>query len=68
MFISYFLNMLSEMSEKVEFLKYISAFTLADIRNVITKVRINPVIVVVSALIYLAFIIATIVRYEKKEL
>jgi len=41
--VSYFLQMLSQISENVEFLKYASVFTLADTRNVITEVAINPI-------------------------
>ena len=67
-FISYFLNILSEMSESTEFLKYISIFTLSDIRNVIINVAINPVMVILSIGITAAFIIATILHYNKKEL
>ena len=47
-FINYFLQIISEMSESTEFLKYISIFTLADIRNVITKVTINPVMIIIA--------------------
>lgn len=67
-FISYFLQIISELNEKTEFLKYLSIFTLADIRNVIINVAINPVLVVISLLITLLFIILTIVHYNKKEL
>ena len=67
-FISYFLQIISELNEKTEFLKYVSISTLADIRNVIINIAINPVLVVMSLLITLLFIILTIVHYNKKEL
>ena len=67
-FISYFLQIISELNEKTEFLKYVSIFTLADIRNVIINIAINPLLVVMSLLITLLFIILTIVHYNKKEL
>ena len=67
-FISYFLNIISEMSESTEFLKYISIFTLSDIRNVITDVAINPLMAILSILITAIFIILTIMHYDKKEL
>ena len=67
-FASYFLNVISEMGESTEFLKYISIFTLADIRNVIVDVSINPLIVALAIGITLLFIILTIIRYNKKEL
>ena len=67
-FASYFLNILSELSETTEFLKYFSIFTLADIRNVITNNVINPIIIIISIIISLIFLILTIVKYNKKEL
>ena len=67
-FASYFLNMISEMSDKTEFLKYISVFTLADIRNVISKTEINPIILIVTFVLTASFIALSAVRYEKKEL
>ncbi len=67
-FVSYFLNIISEITTETEFLKYISIFTLADIRNVILNVSINSLLVVLSIVITALFIILTIVHYEKKEL
>ena len=67
-FVSYFLNVISEIGESTEFLKYISIFTLADIRNVILNVSINPILVVLSTGITVIFMILTMIRYEKKEL
>ena len=52
-FASYFLNIISEMGESTEFLKYISIFTLADIRNVIINVSINPLMIVSNQLLML---------------
>ena len=67
-FVSYFLNVISEIGESTEFLKYISIFTLADIRNVILNVFINPILVVLAICITVIFMILTMIRYEKKEL
>lgn len=67
-FASYFLQIISEMSESTEFLKYISIFTIADIRNVIVNVSINPLMIVLSVGITAVLLIFTIVHYEKKEL
>lgn len=67
-FMSYFLNILSEMSESTEFLKYISVFTLADIRNVIINISINPLMIFISIVITLLFIVLSIIHYDKKEL
>ena len=67
-FVSYFINVISEIGESTEFLKYISIFTLADIRNVILNVSINPILVVLAMCITVIFMILTMIRYEKKEL
>ena len=37
--LSYILQMISTLADSTEFLKYLSVFTLADIRNVITDNR-----------------------------
>ena len=67
-FASYFLNIISEMSESTEFFKYISVFTLADIRNVIINVSINPVMVILSIIITAIFMFLAVIHYDKKEL
>ena len=67
-FASYFLNVISEIGESTEFLKYISIFTLADIRNVIVNIEINPLMVALAIGITAIFMILAIIRYEKKEL
>ncbi len=67
-FASYFLNIISEMGESTEFLKYISIFTLADIRNVIVETKINPLMIALSIIITTILISLTIVHYNKKEL
>lgn len=66
--ISYVLQMLSAIAETTEFLKYFSVFTLADIRNVITDVSINPLMVIISISLSGLFFVLTLIRYNKKEL
>jgi ABC-2 type transport system permease protein len=67
-FLFYVISVLSELSEKVEFLKYFSIYTLADTRNVISKVEINSVMVVISISITIIFILGSYIRYNRKEL
>ena len=67
-FIFYLINTLSELSTKVEFLKYMSIYTLADVRNVITDVKINPWMIIISIVITLLCILGAITNYQKKEL
>lgn len=66
--ISYVLQVLSSLAETTEFLKYFSAFTLADIRNVITDIAINPLLILMSIGLSVMFLGLTIIRYNKKEL
>ena len=56
-FVFYLFSVLAELSTNVEFMKYLSVYTLADVRNVISKVEINPIIVLISLFISIAFII-----------
>lgn len=67
-FIFYLLNVLSELASNVEFLKYFSIYTLADIRNIIENGCINPLVVVISTFITVIFVLLTYIRYNKKEL
>ena len=67
-FASYFLNIIAEMGESTEFLKYISIFTLSDIRNVIMNVSINPIMALLAIIITFIFVTLAIIHYEKKEL
>jgi len=67
-FASYFLQILSEISETTEFFKYFTVYTLADVRNVIIDIAINPIMAILSIVLTGVFIIASFIRYEKKEL
>ena len=66
--ISYVLQTLSTMAKVTEFLKYFSVFTLADIRNVIVNISINPLIVIISICMSIIFFFLTLVKYNNKEL
>ena len=66
--ISYMLQMLSTMANETEFLKYLSVFSLADIRNVILDKAINPLMIFLSLILSIVFLISTIVHFNKKEL
>ncbi len=67
-FISYFLQMVSNMGSSAEKLKYLSVFTLADIRNVITDARIQPIMVAITFVLCGMFLGTAIFHYERKEL
>lgn len=66
--ISYALQVLSSLAESTKFLKYFSVFTLADIRNVVVKSAIDPMIILFSIGLSALFLAFTIIRYNKKEL
>lgn len=67
-FASYFFNIIAEMGESTEFLKYVSVYTLADIRNVILNAFINPLLVSLTIGITVILIVLTMIHYERKEL
>lgn len=67
-FASYFLQIISELSSETEFFRYLSIFTLADIRNVIVNEAINPIMVIISIVLFIVFITLTLIYYNKKEL
>ena len=64
---SYILNTLASLSTNTEFLKYFSAFTLSDIRNVILNKTYNMNLLAGCFTISIVFLIFTIIRYDKKE-
>ncbi|MBR5657943.1 MAG: ABC transporter permease subunit [Lachnospiraceae bacterium] len=67
-FAAYILNVISEMGKSVEGFKYISVFTLADSRGVITNSEIRPIFAVISLGLCAVLILCAMVRYQKKEL
>ena len=66
-FLFYMITVLSELSTKVEFLKYFSIYTLADTRNVIENTKLNPIIICISIIITILLISLTYIKYNKKE-
>lgn len=67
-FVFYMINVISELSDKVEFMKYFSIYTLTDIRNVISNGYIRPIYFILSLTISVFFIISSYIKYNKKEL
>jgi len=67
-FVSYFLQIVSELDKSTEFLKYFSVFTLADIRNVITNISINPLMIIISITLTVILLLLSVINYNKKEL
>jgi ABC-2 type transport system permease protein len=67
-FIFYLLNVLSELSEEIEGLKYLSIYTLADIRHIMSDTQINPSCIIVSIILSIIFLALSFIKYKKKEL
>ena len=67
-FVSYFINMISLMSDKVEFFKYFSINTLADTQNITTNSEISFVCIIISILLSVSLATLSYFRYNKKEL
>jgi len=66
--ISYILQTFSIMSKETDFLKYFSVFTLADTRNVILNISINPIMIIITIILSTILLILTTINYNKKEL
>ena len=66
--ISYVLQTLATLDSSVEFLKYFSVFTLADVRNVIITSSLNPLMIGVSVVLSLLFLLFSSINYNRKEL
>ena len=65
---SYFLNVISELSKETEIFKYFSIFTLTDIRNVILDTKINSIMIVITFVLSVILVSLTLIRYNKQEL
>ncbi len=65
---SYIIQVISSLSKDVEFLKYLSVYTLSDIRNVVMNTSIDLNLILISFIITVTCILFTIIRYNIKEL
>ena len=65
---SYILNIVAGLSDKTEVVKYITPYTLADVRNVIQDVKINPVMIVVTFVLFAIMAAGTFVQGSSIEL
>lgn len=66
-FISYFFQMVGNLSDKVSFFKKISLFELAPARDIILKSKIDFNIILISLVIIIFTSIGTYIRYNKKD-
>ena len=67
-FVSYILHLISSIGASVEFVKYFSVFTLADLRNVMQNIALNPIMLAITIVLCGIFACVTVLRYNSKEL
>lgn len=64
----YFLNIVANISDKAEFVKYITPFGFSDGADIITNGEIDSVMVCIGMALGIAGIIAAYVKYNKKDI
>lgn len=64
----YFLNIVANISEKAEFVKYITPFGFSDGADIITSGKIDAAMVSVGMALGVIGIIAAYVKYNKKDI
>ena len=64
----YFLNIIANISDKAEFVKYITPFGFSDGADIITSGEIDAVMVSIGMALGIAGIIAAYVKYTKKDI
>ena len=67
-FVSYFLQIISAISDKVDFIKYTSVFTLSDGRNIIINNSLNYLAILISITVVSISCYGIYRRYNNKEL
>lgn len=67
-FIMYLLNLLGTLSDKIEFLKYLSIFNYMDSRQILVDSHIETFGLVLTFVVSIIMITATYILYNKKEL
>lgn len=67
-FLSYIFNTLTALDKSVEFLKYVSVFTLSDLRNVILNNKLDFSLILISFIICIILYILSLIKYNKKEM
>lgn len=68
LFILYMLNIVSALSSKTEFLKYVTPFKYFDTNDMLNKGRIEPIYILLSIIIITVCIAGTYIVYPKRDL
>ena len=64
----YFLNIFGNISEKADFVRYITPFTYADAANIIYDVHLETKLIVLGAVYSVVAIAAAFIHYNKKDM
>ena len=66
--VMYFLNIIANITEKAEFLKYITPYGYAEASEIISELEIAPVPLAVGAALTAAGIAAAYIKYSAKDI
>lgn len=66
--IMYFLNLIANISDSVEFLKYITPYAYCDGADIVTEVCLDVKLVLLGMLYGFAGIVAAYIKYDKKDI
>lgn len=64
----YFLNLICNISEKAEFLKYVTPYAYCEASNVISEAKLESNLVIIGIVISVLGVIAAYVKYTKKDI
>jgi len=67
-FAFYFMNIIANLTEKTEFLKYITPYGYTDPSSVINDKTIDPVCLLIGSVFFFAGIIIAYIKYTKKDI
>ncbi len=67
-FISFFLQIIGNMSDKIKVIKYFSVFEILPARNIILNNKIDIIRLIIALTLMIVFGILTYIRYNRKEL
>ena len=64
----YFLNLLCNMSEQMEFLRYITPYAYAEASNILSEAKLEPELILIGVILTLAGIAVSYFKYTKKDI
>ncbi|MEG2291061.1 MAG: ABC transporter permease subunit [Clostridium sp.] len=66
--VTFFMSVIIDLSEKLEFLKYVVPFKYVDIADIVTTGKLEIVFVVLSIIIFIVLTAITFVFYKKRDI